>query len=56
MNFNKDVLIARLKEKTTWLGIAGAVALALGLDEGGAEGIAVALVTVLALVFPESDK
>jgi hypothetical protein len=53
---NKEKLIALLKQKTTWLGIAGLLIAAFGLDNLSAEQIAVVAAGLVAVIYPEKPK
>ena len=53
MKFNKEALLLRLKEKTTWLGLAGMLAVYFGFEAGSGEQIAGLIASVCSLLVAE---
>ena len=52
----KEKLIALLKQKTTWFGIAALIGAAVGLPAGSEEQIAALLAGVVGVIYPEKPK
>lgn len=55
MKFNKEALIARLKEKTTLAAIAGVIVVSFALPPGSENTIAGLAGILLAAIWPESE-
>lgn len=55
MEINPE-LKRRLKEKTTWLGIAGLLGVFFGLESNSYEQIAGLIVFIFSIIFPEQSK
>ena len=52
----KEKIVAVVKQKTTWFGVAAIAASALGLPIGSVEQIVSLIVGVVGVVYPEKPK